>query len=310
MERPAWKISAATCSRRQIDGDVVRQTRPASTARRRTASRSIPAPSSRTAIWIMSRSRRASISMRPASGLPASSARLDLEPVIDGVAQQMDQRIAEPVENRAVQLELGAAQHHLDLLAQRFGDFARGPRQRFENAQQRRRAQLEGAALQIADHALHAIERRRRARRNVAALRRAPRFAPGSRCRITSPTVRSSRSRVSVRTRTDGGGGGAAEAPGGAAAPRGGVSSAAERLGLFSSGSASPAACAASGAASARTRARARTGGGSRRVAHDREHALEALEPAEAAATARRPRGTRPARGPPACGLRARGRAS
>ena len=51
-------------------------------------------------------------------------------------------------------------------------DLARHARQRLDDAQQRRGAQLEGASLQVADGAVHAVERRPRARGGAAAFGR------------------------------------------------------------------------------------------------------------------------------------------
>ena len=128
---------------------------------------------------IVSFSRRASITMRPTARLARRDAlggRLDA--VIDRVAQQVHERIGEPVEDRAVELELGAAQLHLDPHARALGDVARRARQRLEDAQQRRGAQLERAALQLADHAVHAVEAL--GERRVLARARRDACAPGS----------------------------------------------------------------------------------------------------------------------------------
>ena len=122
--------------------------------------------------------------MRDAAGLGLAggaprSGRLDA--VVDRVAHQVHQRIGEPVEDRAVELELGAAQLDLDALAGRARDLARDARQRLEDAQQRRRAQLERAPLQLADDAVHPVEADGELGRGAVRSPSRGRCAPGAR---------------------------------------------------------------------------------------------------------------------------------
>ncbi len=72
VDRPGWNTKAATSSGGRSSARS-ESTMPASTARARRASRSMPPPSSLTVMWIRSFSRRASTTMRPISGLPAAS---------------------------------------------------------------------------------------------------------------------------------------------------------------------------------------------------------------------------------------------
>src|SRR5262245_45575709 len=74
----------------------------------------------------------------PGLGLAGRDARLGLlDAVVDGVADQVHQRIGEAIEDRAVELELAARDLHLRLLAQALGDVARRARERLQDAQQR-----------------------------------------------------------------------------------------------------------------------------------------------------------------------------
>ena len=291
VESPAWKISAATCSGGRSSATWC-GSRPASTARRRTASRSIPAPSSRTSIWIMSRSRRASISMRPASGLPASRRAAGASrPWSTALRSRCTSGSASRSRIERSSSSSAPRSATSTCLPEPLRDLARHPRQRLEDAQQRRGAQLERASLQLAHHPVHAVERRGQ----LARARRAPRACAEVRtwleCRITSPTVERKRSSISVRTRTEGGSGGASGA-GGLARRRGaGRQLRGSGLGAFFFEAASRRG--ASGAA-ARAPARAAPAAPARCRARSRPCARGPRAPGRAA-RARRRRGRRPA---------------
>ena len=87
-----------------------------------------------------------------------------LEAVVDRVAHQVDERIVEAVEDRAVELELGARERDLHALADARGHLACDTRQVLHHAQQRRGAQRERASLEFADDAVHLVEAAREAR--------------------------------------------------------------------------------------------------------------------------------------------------
>jgi hypothetical protein len=202
VESPGWKMKRTTSSggRSEARSSWIS---PAATARRQTEARSMPRPSSATSIQIESRWRRASIRRRPGLGLARGDpvGRL-LEPVVDRVAHEVEQRLGQAVEDRAVELELGAEDLDLDALAELLGDGAGGAGQVVGDAFEGRRAELEDAALELG----HAPDRRGRSRRRP----RAPghNVATPARSwldeRMTSPTAVRKRSRVSVRTRTVG----------------------------------------------------------------------------------------------------------
>ena len=78
--------------------------------------------------------------------------------VVDRVAQDVDQRVAQMVENRAVEFDFGIANHDIDALARAASDFPRHPGQRPDDPLERRRAQLQRAALEFPHRARHAIE--------------------------------------------------------------------------------------------------------------------------------------------------------
>jgi hypothetical protein len=70
----------------------------------------------------------------------------------------LHQRVAEPVENRSIELEFSADDLHLDSLSQFFGHLARGPRKIVSDANQRGRAQLQNPSLKLRDPPVYAIE--------------------------------------------------------------------------------------------------------------------------------------------------------
>jgi hypothetical protein len=81
-----------------------------------------------------------------------------LEPVIDGIPDEVHQRVAEPIENRSIELELSADDLHLDSLSQFFGHLTRGPRKIVRDANQGGRAQLENPSLKLRNPPVDAIE--------------------------------------------------------------------------------------------------------------------------------------------------------
>jgi hypothetical protein len=109
-------------------------------------------------------------------GLAGGRAQLGpLDAVVDRVADQVHERVAEAVEDRAIELELAARDLDLDALAEPLRDVAREARQRLHAAQQRRRAQRERAPLELPDRTVHAVEARgeHRAARGPLPARRA-----------------------------------------------------------------------------------------------------------------------------------------
>ena len=81
-----------------------------------------------------------------------------LESVVDGIPDEVHQRIAEPVENRSIELEFSTDDLDLDSLSQFFGHLTRGPRKIVRNANQRGRAQLENPSLKLCNPPVDAIE--------------------------------------------------------------------------------------------------------------------------------------------------------
>ena len=66
----------------------------------------------------MSRSRLAEIVILPARGLRRDSRSAGcFDPMVDGVAQGVHERLVEVLEDRAIELDLAAAHLELDLLA-------------------------------------------------------------------------------------------------------------------------------------------------------------------------------------------------
>ena len=72
-----------------------------------------------------------------------------LDAVIDGVAQHVQQRVGELLQDRAVELDLGAADLHLDLLAELARDVARGARQPLGDERERRHPHRHHLVVQV-----------------------------------------------------------------------------------------------------------------------------------------------------------------
>jgi hypothetical protein len=77
---------------------------------------SMPLPSSLTSITMWFSSWRADRSTRPRAGFPAAARRRGLDAVVDGVAQQVDQRVAQRLQDGAVELGFAAGHLEVDLL--------------------------------------------------------------------------------------------------------------------------------------------------------------------------------------------------
>ena len=93
-------------------------TSPSRLARASTRLRSMPRPSSLTRITTAERSRAALSTRRPISRLPRRDAlRRRFDAMVDRVAQQVHDRVADLVEHRAIELDLLALDDELDLLA-------------------------------------------------------------------------------------------------------------------------------------------------------------------------------------------------
>ena len=93
----------------------------------------------------------------------------------------MHERITEAIQDRAIELELGTVQLDLHPLATERSATSRAmTRQGIENAQQRRGAQVEGAALELAHHAIHAVEPLGQVRRLAGLVDLRRRCAPDS----------------------------------------------------------------------------------------------------------------------------------
>ena len=119
----------------------------------------MPRPSSATVTSTMLPRCSARSSRRPRAGLPARSRSCRrLDPVADRVAEQVDERLGEAFEDRAVELGLGAHHDELDLLAGLGGEVAHRARQRRDDRGERQRAHPDRRALEVVEQALAAVE--------------------------------------------------------------------------------------------------------------------------------------------------------
>jgi hypothetical protein len=81
----------------------------------------MPRPSSLTLMTTADLSRVALTTSRPTGDFPAATRASAFDAVIDGVPEHVDERIADLVEHRAIELDLFAFDDELDLLAKRAG---------------------------------------------------------------------------------------------------------------------------------------------------------------------------------------------
>ena len=122
-------------------------------------SSSTPRPSSATVTSTMPPRCSARSSSRPRAGLPAPLALLRrLDPVGDRVAQQVYERLREPLEDRPVELGLGPYDDELDLLAGLGGEVAHGARQRRDDRRERQRPHPDRRALEPVEQARADVE--------------------------------------------------------------------------------------------------------------------------------------------------------
>src|SRR6185437_11510383 len=92
-------------------------------------------------------------------GLAGAYPRLRrLDAVIDAVAHEVHQRIADLLEHRLVELRLLAGELELDLLAEALGEVAHHPRDTAEHEADRQHAHAHDALLQLAHVALELRE--------------------------------------------------------------------------------------------------------------------------------------------------------
>jgi hypothetical protein len=80
------------------------------------------------------------------------------ESVIDGIPNEVQQRLAEPIENRAIEFEFGADDLDFDTLAQLFGNLASRPWKVVHDPRQGCRAKIEDPTLKFRDATIDAIE--------------------------------------------------------------------------------------------------------------------------------------------------------
>ncbi len=99
---------------------------------------------------------------RALGGLAGGRARVgQLDAVVDRVAHQVHERIAQLVRDRAVHLHVAALHAEVHILAQRACRVPHHARQPLEDIAQRHHAHRENAALQLREHAAHPVERGR-----------------------------------------------------------------------------------------------------------------------------------------------------
>ncbi len=157
VEKPGSKIRLTTRgSSAAVPGEII----PSAIPLRTILSRSSPRPSSSTRIATRSPSWPAQRVIRPTRGL----ALLDplvrgLERVVDGVADQVDHRVAQPLDDRPVEPRLLADDPQLDLLAGPVGQVADDPGEPREQLVDRDHPQVERRVADLAADALERLER-------------------------------------------------------------------------------------------------------------------------------------------------------
>ena len=157
VEKPGSKIRLTT---RGSSGEVPVGISPRAMPLRTIFSRSSPRPSSSTRIATRSPSWPATSVIRPIRGfLPLEPFLGRLERVIDGVADQMDHGIAQPLDDRPVQPRFLADDPQLDLLARSVGQIANHPGEPGEELIDRNHPQLESRVADLPAHPLQRLER-------------------------------------------------------------------------------------------------------------------------------------------------------
>jgi hypothetical protein len=109
----------------------------------------MPRPSSAIRMTMWSPSWRASRRTSDFSGLPAAPLQRRFDAVVDGIADQVDDRIGQVLDHRLVDLGIFAGQHQLDILAQAAGEVAGDARVFLEQAADRLHAGLHHRVLQV-----------------------------------------------------------------------------------------------------------------------------------------------------------------
>ena len=147
VEKPGRKIRLWICSSVKAASWAIR---PRSRAFARMRDLLRPAPSSLTSMMMLPPSWNALSSRIPVSFLPAAPSDLrHLQPVVEGVAHQVHQRIADLLEHDLVELRTFPVQSELDFLAELARELVHQAREAVEREADRQHADLEHALLQL-----------------------------------------------------------------------------------------------------------------------------------------------------------------
>ena len=156
VENPGSKIRLTTRgSSAAVPGAII----PSAIPLRTIFSRSSPRPSSSTRIATRSPSWPAESVIRPTRGFPFSSRSCGcLQRMVDGVADQVDHRVAQPLDDRPVQPRLLADDPQLDLLARAVGQVADDPGEPREQLVDRDHPQVERRVADLPADPLERLE--------------------------------------------------------------------------------------------------------------------------------------------------------
>ena len=168
----------------------------------------MPLPSSAISRMTRSRSRRADTAMRPVAGLPASSRRCGrLDAVVHGVAQHVQERVGELLQDGPVELDLGARRPPPRPACPTLRATSRAARgSRSVTSGERRHAHRHDLVVQVLDDGVEPVDALVERRAGAAPAGSRPTSRMRAVARMSSPTVSRKSSRSSVRTRTVRGG--------------------------------------------------------------------------------------------------------
>ena len=156
VEKPSVKMSWIASRSLSVSPAC---SRPRSSAFLRTEAASMPAPSSISVITTWFDSCAAESSSVPVSDLPrALRTAGGLDAVVDGVADQVHERLAELVDHRLVDARVLALQHELDALALLAREVAHQPREALEDVADRQHPHVHDRLLQLRRGARHPVD--------------------------------------------------------------------------------------------------------------------------------------------------------